>query len=255
MATTPFTGAASFLQGYGTIGDVANKIAVKKLRRPDLLAETAEAALDAYLTICSKVPFEALQFTSAERNCTFNVATHDISDLNAAGVVSVRMTYGVGQARRLKRSHVRVYDSLSYIAASRPANYARWGDTLEFMPPPDSASYTYRIRYWVRPPVVFDGSGDASATRIVIPPEWVELLKWETLYREYWNIDEIQKANVLMMPAMLPRQYSPKNAPNFEIGIIPRLWNDLLMTINQREASDEDFSVNPVMRPYTKGGR
>jgi hypothetical protein len=52
------------------------------------------------------------------------------------------------------------------------------------------------------------------------------------------------------MPMPMPRQMSPKKTQMFEVGIIPRLYNDLLKTINMREAVDEDFSVNPIRRRY-----
>lgn len=85
---------------------------------------------------------------------------------------------------------------------------------------------------------------------MVIPGEWHELVKYETMYRAYIELlDEQEKALMMMQPAMLPRQGSPTKIRSAEVGVIPRLWNDLLRTVSQREHVDEDLAISP-MRPY-----
>jgi hypothetical protein len=102
------------------------------------------------------------------------------------------------------------------------------------------------MRYWSNPTI----DGTPGNTNLVTPLAWDELFKWETLYRLYFITSQEDKAAALIMPMPMPRQMSPKKTQMFEVGIIPRLYNDLLKTINMREAVDEDFSVNPIRRRY-----
>lgn len=229
------------------IGDIANWVANTKLKRPDLINEAIEEATKFYRTLCARVPFDSLMITSDEQSCTASIATYSLADLDPAiaGIVSIRMTYGTNQYMRLRRSHVRNFDMMSSVSTGRPYWYARFGGNLEFMPTPNLASYTYRIRYWTYPVIL----AEPQNTVCTYEPEWRELHEWETLHRMYMILDEHEKALMLMQPAMMPRQASPKRTSNFEIGIIPRLWNDLLKTINQREAIDEDFGLRPMRMP------
>lgn len=237
-----------------TIGDIANWAVTTVMNRVDLLDAAYGFAEDAYVAMCGKVPFEELSHTSSELPMTSGTATYSITSSNLLGIVSIRIKYSSSEARRLKRSHVRLYDGMGIVANGRPYSYARWGDSIEVMPPPDSSSYTYRIRTWSRPTL----ETAKAETELVTPREWDELLQWETLYRLYHATGEQEKAMMLMAPTQMPAYpNSPRKSRVYEFGIIPRLWNDLLRTYNQREAVDEDFSLNPSYRAYTsvKAGR
>jgi hypothetical protein len=111
---------------------------------------------------------------------------------------------------------------------------------------PDATPYTMRIRYWAQLGTV------TSSSALIWPDAWDELLRWETLYRYYYSIEAFEKADSLMRTQAYPRQPgAQRHAPVFEIGIIPRLWNDLLSTMSAHEGTDEDFNINPVIRAYT----
>lgn len=227
------------------IGDIGNWV-WRRLNRPDLQDKANENAGSFYLLMCGAVPFEELQITSAERAMISGTASYDISDLSLAGIAVVRLNTG-SFTRRLRRSHVRVYDSIGVQSNGIPATYARWGKSLEFNPPPSSSSYTYRLRYWSLPEL----STPVENTTLVTPITWDELMRYETLYRTYMDIEEFEKAAQLVSPMPMPRQPSPYKTRTFEYGVIPKLWNDLLKTLNQREHVDEDFGINPVVRRYT----
>ena len=92
---------------------------------------------------------------------------------------------------------------------------------------------------------------DVATTGLVTPPEWDELVEWETLYRLYFFADRGNDALALMAPAQMPRQAWVKKTTSYEMGIIPRLWNDLLQTSQMREGVDEEFSINPRYRQFT----
>lgn len=229
------------------IASIASFVTDVVLKRTDLTSVATSVALDFYRTLCSNIPFDELMATSAEVNFPDTTGRYLISafvsDLKA--IRDIRITFDSGNRRRLRRSHTRVYDALSYQQASRPATYARDGLSIETNPAPDSTSYTLRFRYWQKPAAV-DGT-----TLLVTPDEWDELLKWETLFRVYYTIGQQDKAMTLVQPGILPKQPTPRRTQMSEIGIIPRLWNDLLTTISAKEGSDEDFSINPIVRRYS----
>ena len=231
------------------IGDIAQWACVDVLNRTDMLPQARKFAKDVYNLICTNIPFDELQTTSAERAMTIGTSSYDISDLDVAGIVSVRLTISSNNYRRLRRSHTRLYDGLTSIRNSIPASYARWAKSLEFFPPPQLSSYTYRLRYWRRPSF----TPTFEDTAIITPPEWDELYKWETLYRLYYALERFSEAASLVMVTPMPRQAEPKRRIQQEVGIIPRLWNELLKTVSQRENIDEDFGINPLIRPYTAG--
>lgn len=225
------------------------------LKRNDLTTEAELLAGEVYLLITQKVPFEELQLTSDEFNLTAGVNSYNLDFTGGvpsatgpvAGIVSIRYKTPTGRTWRLKRSHVRLYDALGVTVSGDPRLYARWEKYIELHPVPNSSSSKLRVRYWVQP--VLDAT--VGNTPILTPKAWDALIKWETLYRLYYITGQEDKAGQLVMPMPMPRQPSPKRTSMFEVGIIPRLWNDLLTTYNMREAVDEDFNINPIRRDYT----
>lgn len=245
-----------------TLDDIASWVTVDQLHRPasdtDITSVARNAALSFYKILCAKIPFEELQYTSPEFALTAGTAVYTLGTATSGttfgfspalrAIANVRVTYSSNNRARLRRSHVRTYDSISVDTPGRSATYARWGLNIQLSPPP-VAAYTLRFRYWGRPSI----NATPHLTTIVTPEEWDELIKWETLYRVYNSLDQQEKAMALVQPAMMPRQPgSPRKQRTFEPGIIPRLWNDLLQTIGQTENVDEDFGINPVMRNYSQ---
>lgn len=235
------------------ISDIASWCTSTMLKRSDLDTEAVALAVGVYQVICQKVPFEALQTKSAELPLISGTDTYDLTSgptaltPTLAGIMSIRYTASAGRIWRLRRSHTRVYDSVTFSTGTDPRTYARFGKTIEFMPAPSSSASTFRVRYWSDPTI----NGTPGNTELVTPPAWDELFKWETLYRLYYLVGQEDKAAQLIIPMPLPRQPGPKKTLMFEVGIIPRLWNDLMLTISERENVDEDFSLNPIVRPYT----
>lgn len=236
-----------------TIDDVAVWATSTMLKRNDIISEARDAALKVYKLICGKVPFEALQRKSSELPCQAGVDSYDLTaapyNLALAGIMSIRYTASPGQMWRMRRSHTRTYDAVTFTTGQNPRTYARFGNSIEFMPAPNSSSATFRVRFWGNPTI----EAIPQDTVLICPDIWQELLDWETMYRLYYIVGEPEKAMSLIMPSAFPRQPAPSKTRVSEPGIIPRLWNDLLQTITQRENVDEDFSVNPIIRPYTNG--
>lgn len=233
-----------------TLNDIASYVAVDILNRNDLLPYAVGVAKRVYNMVCGKVPFDALRVTSDELSLTEGTAVYSLSSLTPklAGIISIRLSISSTNTRRLWRKDTRLYDALGSQRPGIPSSYARFGGNIEINPVPNSSTYTYRIRYWSYPTI----ASDVAETELVIPEEWDELLEWETLYRIYnGHLKRPDLAMQLVMPSPMPRQATPTKVYMYEPGIIPRLWNEMLQTINSRENVDEDFGVQPIIRPYT----
>lgn len=235
------------------ISDITTWVQTDMLKRSDLTTLCNDSALNFYKILCYKVPFDELMTTA-----TFNTVANQAGPYNLSSLIptlkaisDIQITFAPNVARRLRRSHIRVYDALSFSTASKPGTYARYGLAIYLNPPPDSSNYTLQLRYWAKPTI----NATPSLTTIQTPDEWDELIRWETYWRVLNALGQYERASMLMQPAMMPRQNSPKRQLDFEVGIIPRLWNELLSTISQKENVDEDFNINPVVRAYSFRGR
>jgi hypothetical protein len=237
-----------------TISDMRAEIEEDILKRTDMTVAINRAIRDAHRYICGKVPFDELQTGPFTIDCVADQQSYNLATLLSAGaqpalagIVSIKMEYSSTQVIRLKRSHVRLYDAMRVPPSGKPVKYARWGAKIEIWPPPDSSTYDMELRYWSVP----TESGTLASTTLVPPPVWEPLIKWEAMYLLYTILNRPMDALSLIAPSQIPNYPGPKKRDMTELGIIPRLWNDLLQTISQRENVDEDFSINPVARRYT----
>jgi Putative Ig domain len=260
----PLLGTQFFtiVSGNTTIANIAAWVTGDYLNRTDMTTQAQTAALDVYRMVCAKVPFEQLYNVTSEipfvggASATTSESTYDLSQLvpPLVGIVDIRVTINSNTKRRLRRSSARMYDSLSIIQPGLPSTYARSSaQRITVNPPPNSSAMTFRVRYWARPPE--DPTSPTSATVLATPVEWNPLFKWETAWWVLNMLGQEQRASALVQPMMMPRQQSPVRQPMMEIGILPRLWNELLQTISERENVDEDFNINPVIRAYSYRGR
>lgn len=234
-----------------TIGDIASIVANDILVRPDATIGFAQtAAIQAYRTLCNKIPFPELLVRSDEIAVTAGTPTLDLttnlSNYEVAGIISIRYTVDSTHKYRLIRDDARNHEWYTFQSNGQPRLYSRINeDTIEFNIPPSSSSHTVRVYFW-RKPVI--STTDPAAHTLLIPVEWEELLVWETLYRTYHFLQEFDKAHALMVPSMVPPGPSTNKRFAKDMGIIPRCWNDLLKTLNWREAIDEDWGMQPVRR-------
>lgn len=231
-----------------TLGDVQTWVGTQKLKRTDINSVILDFAQEAYFTICSTVPFPNLEKRTSELPIVADDDFLDISTVaDLCGIMSVMLLKAGERMRRLTQRNGRFMDSLVRKRAGHPALYCRWGEKLEFDSAPSASDLTIILRYWAYPTL----ASPVGNTTLVFPPEWLELLKWETLYRTYMFLENWNAAQQLIMPAMLPRYPATKKIRTQEVGIIPRLWNDLLSSATGKDAYDSDYSINPIRRNYT----
>lgn len=238
-----------------TLGDIAEIVSRKILNRDDAANDFAlTATLQAYRSMCSKVPFEELHAESAELTTTASTARYDLGSLitdDIAGIIAIRYSPSSGSTKfRLRRSQFRRFLSQGAAVAGTPRTYARSvGTAIDLNPMPASGSDTFLVYYWKQPTI----ADNVSKTTLEFPDEWEVLLQFETLFLTYHFLQEPEKALMLMQPNPMPMPYSSKKRISTEVGVIPRLWNDLMETRSNRELVDEEFSINPVSRAYTWG--
>lgn len=236
-----------------TIGQIATW-ACGKVDRPDKMGKACEEAVALVRLITGKIPFDSLCVKTAELPVVAGTREYSLASLDPEleGIMSIRFSYSTTSSIRLRKTNGRALDAKPRGAPNgRTYQYARFGGALEFDPTPNSSSYTYRIRYWKKHDISEDGTPIYSDTELLTPPAWDELFKWELLYRMYYELDRPQDAMLLMAPTAMPRQYEKKKTYVQEIGIIPRLWNELLLTVDRREAIDDDFGMSPIIRRYS----
>lgn len=236
-----------------TVGQIADW-ACKKVDRLDKMGFACAECVALIKLITGKIPFDAMCTKTAELAVVAGTREYSLataaSDLQ--GIISIRYSYTATSSVRLRRTNGRALDAKPRGAPrGNPYQYARFGGAIELDPTPQLSTHTFRIRYWKKHPINEAGNPIYSDTEILIPEEWDELLKWELLYRLYYELDRPQDAMLLMAPTAMPRQYSTKKTYVQELGMIPRLWNELLITIDRREAIDEDFGMAPIMRRFT----
>ena len=229
-----------------TIGDIADQIA-EHLGRNDQLAFTTKAVWNVYQQICARIPFNELQATSAPITVptlapSLNYEAAGVTDL--AGIYSITLTDGSIIARIYKaKGGVRDFDAINrMITGGRPARYARWGaKTIEFDKIGNGTAQV-TLRYWQRPQAHTDG---VEKTILVTPANWDELFFWEGLYRVLYKLQRIEEAQTLMTGRMIPS--APEMRKNYigTVGIIPRLWNDVLLTVDQQEGPDDNYGIMP----------
>jgi len=234
-----------------TLGDIASTVANDILVRPDeTIGFAIKAATMAYRTIANKVPFPELLVRSDEiavtqDSQTLNLTTN-LSDYEVAGIISLRYKVSATEVFRLTRDDARNHEWYTCQTSGTPRLYARVDqDTIEFDVAPSSSAHTIRAYFWRKPVISVT---DPASHELLIPVEWEELLIWETLYRTYHFLQSFDKAGALIMPAMLPDGPSVRKRHSKEMGIIPRLWNDLLSTLTWRESIDEDWGMQPYRR-------
>jgi len=235
-----------------TIADIATWVTTDYLNRADLTASAQNAALFAYRLISRLVPFDENFYFTTPIPLVANQGIYDLSTLvvnpDLLSIEDIQVTIAPQYSRRLRQSSVRLYDSLSIVQPGLPSTYARAAKlTIQLNPPPDQSTYTMQVRYWAMPAE----ASPIEDTVLTWPVEWDELLRWETAYRVLNLIGQEQRAMMLVAPSGVPPQSSNKTRRLTEVGLIPRLWNDLLKTRAQRENVDSEFSMNPVIRSYS----
>lgn len=235
-----------------TLGSIASEVANEYFKREDVYPMALKFAERAYLLITKKVPFGELQNKSSEVPISTTDVEHDITtfDPKVAGIIHIRITDPTGNVRKAGRSNTTVQDMVQTAAGAPPSRYARFARNIEFDRVAPATGWTFMMRYWAAVEIL-----EEPADTILCwedQREWDDLLYWETVYRVHLHLGQANEAAQLVQVMPMPRGPETTRRQMFEVGIIPRLWNDLLRTIADRESIDEDYGINPQVRRSTE---
>lgn len=235
-----------------TLGSIAAEVANDYFKREDLQEIALKFATRAYLLITKRVPFEELQQKTIEVPISTSAVEHDLTtfDPPVAGIIHIRIKDPAGAVRKAKRSNTTVLDMVQAATGAQPSQYARFARRIEFDRVAPATGWTFMMRYWAA--VSIEPSAGDTQLCWEDQQEWDELLFWETIYRVHLHLGQAEAAAALIQPMPMPRGPETTRRWVFEPGILMRLWNDLLITISDREAIDEDFGINPQVRRYVE---
>lgn len=216
--------------------------------RSDLVTRAVTMTAEVVNMVTSRVPMYELRATATPSPAAgvTQIGAFDSGYPLIAGIISVRAENLAGTTwRRVQKRNIQWFDSVSRtVTAQLPSAYCRQEGNLELYPKLTEA-LNFKIRYWKTHPE----DGTLGNTTILTHSSWNELYRWETYYRLLMYIGEHDKAAALNMPGQMPHYPgSPRKMRVIEPGIIPRLWNDLLITVDQREGIDDDFGIRPRRR-------
>lgn len=217
------------------------------LDRSDLVARATVLTTNVITMVTSRMPMYELRAdaTPAPLAGATKISSFDTAYPLLSGIISVRAENIAGTTgRRLKKRNIQWFDSLGSRTATSalPAAYCRHGGNLELYPTL-SENLNLVIRYWKRHPV----DATPGNTTIVTHESWNELYKWEVYYRLLIHIGEHDKAMGLVVGTQMPYYPAVRKVRMVQMGIIPRLWNELMLTVDQREGIDDDFGIRPRM--------
>lgn len=235
-----------------TLGDVASRVCKDLLHDNALFDVALDHAREIYVRYASSIPFNSLRKRTTGLAVQSDVAEYSLDawQTDVAGITSLRINFSSTNGRRLIKKHPREFDQFSAVGTSRPSIYYRWGDDITLYPTPNSAAYTLDLRYWAYPTI---DEANLKDHELQTPREWASLYMWETYY-ELLNgvMDQPDKAMLLMAPSMVPSYPSTRTIRSHgDTGIIPRLLNSLLKTVDQRDYVDDQYSIKPIQMSYT----
>lgn len=179
---------------------------VKRMNRSDvdINASAVTWLVQAYTDIASRYPFVEFQRY-------FNRATvqgqreYPLPDgVRAVLAVTLQDTSitnsnGTPLTRRLKKTSFREIVKANFNVASAPYRYARWNDKLFADPIPDRSTYNIIIYAWVYP-----ATSALENTTVMLPPEWIEVMEWEAVWRGHNEQLDYDAARHVMEKVIVP---------------------------------------------------
>lgn len=158
---------------------------VKRINRSDadINASAINWLVQAYVDIASRYPFVEFQRYFNRATVTGQREYNLPDGVRAVLAItfqdtSITNSNGTPLTRRLKKTSFREIARANFNVASASYRYARWNDKIFLDPIPDRDTYNVILYTWVYP----DASSRENTT-ILLPPEWIEVMEWEAVWR------------------------------------------------------------------------
>lgn len=213
--------------------------------RDDIARKIARNIIFVYRTIAAKVQWDELmereEFTIGPLSTTISM---DLAANRIGAIQWVTLTDSAGNRRKLTRSISKAFDSRQTLRPGIPSQYSRFNNTMEFDATP-LEDLTVTIAYAKR--LAIDVMNPENV-ELELPEEWEELVFWESVSRTALDLKEFELHMMLNQGSMLPDQAGVHSNTIRHMGIIPRLWNDLLSTTSANEFTDAVGQIAPARR-------
>lgn len=228
---------------YQTINALVNEVTLELGNRSDLAiipsGQTISRVVlwikEAYLDFAMSYPFEDLESTVPDQFVP-NIDTYAYPD-SARAIKTVNGQNADGTMFPVKRKHIRVVRryTTNVNANARPAIYASYANTIIVRPIPD-ISYTLLWDVWMKPQF----TTDVISTQILLPDDWIELLRMASVMRGHNYLLERDKAREIYIA--LYGDPTKRNRP----GLIREK-----MLKSAAENVDSEYAIRPMPRVYT----
>jgi hypothetical protein len=214
---------------------------------PDVDTLAGECLIDAYTAVGTKYPFVDLQnFTDkpveldSVTGARLNTITlsSDIHAVLGVAILDPRQCITgttTPMVRRIHPTSWRQVESMKTIGEGAVTQYARFKNTLYLRATPDYATLSFRLWVWSYPDVA-----NGIASTLNVPPEWVELVEWEAVWRG------------------LLRQRNYTEATNVKQNIIYSMLMEKVPSMKQyveKQDWDSQIVITTGYYPATKGGK
>lgn len=227
------------------ISDRAATVQLMLGNRNDLASRLPVWIANAYIELASNIPFPDLE-ASDYLLTTAGGGFPPVGDsyaypTNARGILSATMFIN-NIPRPIKKKNIEYIDFYPTIAPGPPAVWAPFNYQMIFRPVPDQA-YTILRRFWTSPVVDFSSTGATSATQLMIPFDWFEVVDYMAALRGYMELQNTQK--VAETRQIL---YGDPKHPQDNPGLIKQH-----LTPIQSENMNSDYGMRMKVRRYTGG--
>jgi hypothetical protein len=188
-----------------TIGDLDEEVILRVENRTTDLARADIWLRDALLGITSdfnfRNEFDQLEIWGTPYNLTVNVQEYAESNLLPSGVdynvatldILIWLDPPTNSIRwKLEQSHYQKADTFQP-TNSVPTEWYRFGSAIGFNPIPDK-NYQVQTRMLQQHPI---NDADLTATVILIPRDWNEILVWAAAERGFMELLEFEKAGLI----------------------------------------------------------
>lgn len=191
---------------------------------------------NAYIEICSNIPFPDLEATD---NLQTVIGTDAYNyPTNARGILATTLFFGT-QPRPIVKKNIEYVDNYPSSTQGIPAVWAPFNYQQVFRPVPDN-SYTVTRRFWTKPVVDFTSPTTINSTTLFIPDDWLEVLDYSAALRGFMELKDYEKAKGIRIILY----GDPKDPTN------PGLVKQHLTQI-QSENMNSDYGMRMKVRRYT----
>lgn len=223
------------MSSFPTLGSLAAEVQLNLGNRSDIASRVNGWLADAYIDLGSALPFPTLEITLNDQFTQgIDIANYP-ADLRAVKTITLQTTVSGSNTVRIWRRDIRVIRRYS-LAQGQPAIYAPYGLGIIVRPVPDR-QYQFIWDYWQQPQI----TTDQISTNILLPQDWIEILKLSATLRGHIGLFERDKAGELRQLLFGDPKHPEENPGLIKQKLLQRTAENV----------DSEFSIRPRIRRFT----